>query len=169
MSRAKQSDTASVSDRVRLRPRTIYLLNQANQAVRGRLEAELREIGLTGIQYTVLAIVGGRQEVSSAELSRRFFVTPQTMNEIVAGLEKRGLMERHPSEANKRVLTAQLTAAGRQALASADTIADAVEGAALANLREEDFRELRRLLSLLLGDMRNNGQASPAGAKENRQ
>ena len=30
--------------------------------------------------------------LSSADLSRRFFVTPQTMNQIVAGMARRGLI-----------------------------------------------------------------------------
>ena len=80
----------------------MYLLNQANQAVRSRLEQDLRAIGLTGIQYTVLTIVAARDGISSAELSRRFFVTPQTMNEIVAGLERRGLLARVESPQSRR-------------------------------------------------------------------
>ncbi|GIX15218.1 MAG: hypothetical protein KatS3mg118_3177 [Paracoccaceae bacterium] len=67
------------------RPRTIFLLHQAAQSVRSRLEARLRPLGVTGIQYTILAMVAARPGLSSAELSRRFFVTPQTMNETVAG------------------------------------------------------------------------------------
>lgn len=123
------------------------------------LEQELREIGLTGIQYTVLAIVGTREGVSSAELSRRFFVTPQTMNEIVTGMEKRGLLARQPSERNRRVLVAELTAEGRRLLDAADTIADGVETAALDGLTDRDFEELRRIVGGLLAGLRGRSHA----------
>ena len=141
-------------DRVKLRPRTMYLLNQANQAVRSRIEQALRELSLTGIQYTVLSVVGSREGISSAELSRRFFVTPQTMNEIVTGLEKRGLVRREARPENRRILTASLTEEGRATLTACDAVADEVEGAAFRDLSEHDFNELRRLMRTLLVSLR---------------
>jgi DNA-binding MarR family transcriptional regulator len=143
-----------------LRPRSIYLLNQANQAIRMQLEQELRAVGLTGIQYTVLSIVGSREGISSAELSRRFFVTQQSMIEIVSGLERRKLLRRAPSPQSRRILAASLTEAGRQALAAADTIADAIERAVFAALSDDDFVELRRILSELLRDLRASHASS---------
>jgi DNA-binding MarR family transcriptional regulator len=134
----------------------MYLLNQANQAVRSQLEQDLRAVSLTGIQYTVLSIVGARDGISSAELSRRFFVTPQTMNEIVAGLETRGLLVRAESSVNRRILTATLTKEGAELLARADEIADRVETAAFSHLSDEDFVELRRLLRIQLDALRAN-------------
>tara|TARA_R110002020_G_scaffold27552_11_gene88840 strand:- start:1570 stop:1974 length:405 start_codon:yes stop_codon:yes gene_type:complete len=124
----------------------MYLLNQANQAVRSQLEQALRGLNLTGIQYTVLSIVGTRNGISSAELSRRFFVTPQTMNEIVTGLEKRGLLQREASAENKRILTASLTGLGEETLKECDGIADGIERAAFADMSDKDFNELRRIL-----------------------
>lgn len=145
--------------RVRLRPRTMYLLNQSNQAVRSRLEHEMRAMGLTGIQYTVLSIVGSRDGISSAELSRRFFVTPQTMNEIVGGLERRGLLSREESAHSRRILTARLTNEGAELLARADTVADTIEAEAFSGLSDEDFAQLRRLLTLQLNRAREERQA----------
>ncbi len=124
----------------------MYLLNQANHAVRSQLEQALRALSLTGIQYTVLSIVGSRNGISSAELSRRFFVTPQTMNEIVTGLEKRGLLQRVASAENKRILTASLTSLGDETLKECDAIADEIEKSAFSDMSEKDFKELRRIL-----------------------
>lgn len=141
--------------RVQLRPRTMYLLNQSNQAVRTQLEQELRNLNLTGIQYMVLSIVGSREGVSSAELSRCFFVTPQTMNEIVNGLQRRGLLKRKVSSENRRVLTATLTSEGQQILQDSDAIADRIEAKAFSGLPEADFKEMRRILSHLLSSLRD--------------
>jgi len=159
---SRQRDVAA--QRVKLRPRTMYLLNQANQAVRSRLEQDLRAIGLTGIQYTVLSIVDARDGISSAELSRRFFVTPQTMNEIVSGLERRGLLARVESPQSRRILTARLTDAGMTLLAEADVIADQIEAEAFSRLSDEDFSALRRLLRVQLDSVRSEPVEKKAAA-----
>ena len=101
---------------MRLRPRTIYLLNQANYALRSMLDARLRAVSMTGIQYTILSLVERHEGISSAELSRRFFVTAQTMNEIINGMVQRGLLSRKEDPDNKRILRLKLTARGRKTL-----------------------------------------------------
>lgn len=155
---SRQPGTAS--QRVKLRPRTMYLLNQANQAVRSRIERDLRPLGLTGIQYTVLSIIGSRDGISSAELSRRFFVTPQTMNEIVGSLERRGFLSREESAQSRRILTARLTKEGQDILAQADEVADRIEAEVFSGLSDEDFAEFRRLLKLQLNFTRRNTPAT---------
>jgi DNA-binding MarR family transcriptional regulator len=128
--------------------------------MRMQLEQELRAVGLTGIQYTVLSIVGSREGISSAELSRRFFVTQQSMIEVVAGLERRKLLHRSPSPQSRRILATSLTDAGRQVLAEADAIVDGIERTAFAALSQEDFMELRRILSELLRSLRASRASS---------
>jgi len=139
---------------MRSRPRTIYLLNQANQAVRSQLEAALRDFQMTGIQYTILSIVDQYAGISSAELSRRFFVTAQTMNEIINGLVKRGLIARKEDPANKRILRMKLTASGRKLLKNCDDIADQIETAAFDWIVPKDHETLRQSLRLLLQGLR---------------
>ena len=92
----------------------MYLLNQASLAVRSHLEAALRDLQMTGIQYTILSTIKEHEGISSAELSRRFFVTAQTTNEIINGLEQRGLISRKEDPANKRILRMKLTGARTQ-------------------------------------------------------
>ena len=139
---------------MRDRPRTMYLLNQANQAVRSQLEAALRDLQMTGIQYTILSIVDQREGISSAELSRRFFVTAQTMNEIINGIEQRGLIARKEDPANKRILRMKLTAQGRKLLKKCDNIADRIEEAAFDWITPDQHQALRQNLQLLLQGLR---------------
>ena len=54
--------------------------------------------------------------LSSAQLARWSYVTPQSMNEVVIALERDGLIERRPDGENRRILRAYLTAAGRRRL-----------------------------------------------------
>ena len=138
----------------RLRPGTIYLLHQTSQALRSRLEHAFRGLGVTGIQYTILGLLDAHAGLSSAELSRRFFVTPQTMNQIVAGMTQRGLIARASSPSNKRILEMTLTEVGRDLLARCELIADSVETEALSLLPEPQLTQMRATLRLLLQQLR---------------
>lgn len=99
-----------------------YALKRAQQALRGHLDTELRNIGLTTPQYSVLAGLEFSEGLSSAELARRAFVTPQTMQSIIATLERDGLIKRTAHPVHGRVLTAELTPGGRSALRAAHQI-----------------------------------------------
>jgi DNA-binding MarR family transcriptional regulator len=139
---------------VTARPRTMYLLNQASLAVRSHLEAALRDLQMTGIQYTILATIKDHEGISSAELSRRFFVTAQTTNEIINGLEQRGLIVRKEDPANRRILRMKLTAQGRMLHRQCDKIADRIEAAAFDWVDRPDYDALRESLRSLLRGLR---------------
>jgi DNA-binding MarR family transcriptional regulator len=140
---------------MRLHPRTIYLLNQANYALRSLLDVRLRAVPMTGIQYTILSLVEKHKGISSAELSRRFFVTAQTMNEIV-----NGMVSRKEDPDNKRVLRLRLTARGRKALKECDEIADEIEHAAFDWMAVEEQEKLRESLGVLTRGLRERGLMS---------
>jgi DNA-binding MarR family transcriptional regulator len=139
---------------VTARPRIMYLLNQASLAVRSHLEAALRDLQMTGIQYTILATIKDHEGISSAELSRRFFVTAQTTNEIINGLEQRGLIVRKEDPANRRILRMKLTAQGRMLHRQCDKIADRIEAAAFDWVDQPDYDALRESLRSLLRGLR---------------
>lgn len=107
-----------------------YALKRAQQAMRSHLDGKLRAVGLTTPQYSVLAgleISGG---LSNAELARRAFVTPQTMQAIIVTLERAGLIERMDHPVHGRVRTTELTTAGRTTLRAAHEIAASAEAVA---------------------------------------
>jgi DNA-binding MarR family transcriptional regulator len=140
-----------------LQPRTMYLLNQAGLAVRSHLEVALRDLQLTGIQYTILSTIKVHEGISSAELSRRFFVTAQTTNEIINGLEQRGLISRKEDPANRRILRMKLTGQGGKLLKQCDEIADRIEAAAFGWIARRDYEALRDSLRMLLRGLRERG------------
>jgi DNA-binding MarR family transcriptional regulator len=142
----------------RVRPTTMYLLHQASHAMRARLEQSLRQLEMTGIKYTVLAIVGNRENLSSAELSRRFFVTPQTMNEIVGDLTRRGLVDRREDAESRRILRLRLTTEGRRMLDRCAAIANRIESEFLGSFPKNDLHDLRVLLQNLLSSLRGQNR-----------
>ena len=145
-------------------PRLMFYLNQANHAVRSRLEAALKDLEITGIQYTVLSVISAREGLSSAELSRRFYVTPQTMNELINGLQRRKLIARKADPANRRILKMRLTSAGRELLADCDRIADAVEADVFGTLPRESYDQLRALTRAVARELRQRDEARLSAA-----
>lgn len=99
-----------------------FALKQAQQALRTRLDARLRGIGLTTPQYAVLAFLEVEPGASNANLARRSFVTPQTMQAILVALERLGFIARAPHREHGRVQTTGLTVKGREALEAASGI-----------------------------------------------
>ena len=102
-------------------------LRRAQHTFRQALEVELRPIQLSVPLAGILLSLGQQDGMCSAELARRETVTAQTMNQLVARLVKRGLVERRRHATHGRMLTLHLTGAGRQALADGLAQAVAVE------------------------------------------
>lgn len=103
-----------------------YAVKRLQQAVRSAGDRALRPIGLTMPQYAVLAVLADGSAASNSALARRSFVTRQSMNELLAGLLRDGLVSRaHPR--NGRAMEVQLTAAGRVLGASGAAALHAVE------------------------------------------
>lgn len=99
-----------------------FALKQAQQALRTRMDAELRQIGLTTPQYAVLAYLKVEPGASNAALARQAFITPQTMQAILVTLDKAGFIRRTPHPDHGRVQKTELTPTGDRALAAASAI-----------------------------------------------
>jgi DNA-binding MarR family transcriptional regulator len=115
-------------------PRLSYLIGRVNQGVRNALQQRLRAHGLTVPEYTVLSVLQTRPGLSNAQLARRSLITPQSMNQVVAELERRELIVRAPDPAHRRILRTTLTPAGDRLLDKLAGVVDAFERDLLADL-----------------------------------
>lgn len=100
-----------------------YALTRLSRAI----GHELQSANLTLVGPQVAALLALRHEpgLSNAQLSRRCYVTPQSMNEVILVLEQRGLIVRRQDPSNRRILRAELTPAATDILAGwDDAIAD---------------------------------------------
>ncbi|MBB4845150.1 DNA-binding MarR family transcriptional regulator [Paucibacter oligotrophus] len=104
-----------------------FSLKLAQQALRTHMDTALQQIGLTTPQYAVLTFLEVEPGASNAELARRAFVTPQTMQGILVSLERAGFIKRTPHPEHGRIQTTELTANGRAALKAASGIVFEVE------------------------------------------
>jgi DNA-binding MarR family transcriptional regulator len=137
-------------------PRLTYLIKRLEMAQRVRLEEVLRPCGVSLHQYTTLSLLERRGGLSSAQLARRHFVTPQAMNQLVAGLESEGLIERRPDPVNRKILRATLTRRGQKAVNACHAAVDDLENTMLANLTPTQARAFRRSLELSLTTLINS-------------
>ena len=131
----------------------IYLLARIFYAMRGRTEDALKPHGLTPMQVTILATLNRWDGLSSAEMSRRFGVTPQTMGEMIANLERRSLLTRTQDPSNRRSLRLNLTAEGRKMVRLCDEVLDKVETEMFKGMSEREFKQFRRQLAMLHDDL----------------
>ena len=119
--RAALLPSASVSSsrtaRPKVTPRISYVVGRLDRALRREIGRLVAPHGLTVPQYTALSIVRDRAGLSNAQLARRSYVTPQSMNEVIAALERDGLVARSPAANHGRVLEMTLTEAGEEVLA----------------------------------------------------
>lgn len=131
--------------------RTLYLVKRLQHETYLRMDEVLQPLGVTVAQYTVLSMLGHRDGMSSAQLSRRYAVTPQTMIKLIAGLEGKGFISRRGAAGNRRVLQVSLTAAGRRLLATCEAAIDRVETALFAGFSRAESAQFRQALGRLLG------------------
>lgn len=119
-----------------------YVLKEAASALRGAMDAALRPLGLTVPQYACLELLGQRPGLSNADLARGAFVTRQSMNVVLQGLEARGLVTRPAQAPHGRQLPTELTPTGRDQLLAASTAVHAVQVRMCAGLSAARQREL---------------------------
>jgi len=132
-----------------VRPVTV-LLRRIQQATRRATEEELRNSGLTVAQANVLTELGHGKPHSNADLARLHSVTPQSMAEILASLEGRGLISRSPKPDFGRAMPAELTNEGHSQLLSVHLAMRNVEQRLLNSLSSADIPRLRKLLEACL-------------------
>jgi DNA-binding MarR family transcriptional regulator len=91
----------------------IYLLRQANAAVRLALDRALAKEAMTYPQQAALTMIRAYEAISAADLARLAMLTPQTVNGIVRALEERGAITKEPDPVHGRILRLVVTEEGR--------------------------------------------------------
>ena len=133
-------------------------IKAAEQAMMAVKTEALRSFGITVAQYAAMLSLYYVPEQSSAQLARAAAVTPQTMATVIAKLEQKRLVTRHPSSDHAKVLIASLTPEGETLLLRADEAARGIEQrmaeAFTIKEREQLTEMLARVTAVLRGDLR---------------
>ncbi|MBD3779116.1 MAG: MarR family transcriptional regulator [Micrococcales bacterium] len=134
-----------------------YLLKEASSALRAAMEEALRPLGLTVTQYSCLELLAQRPGLSASDLARGAFVTRQSMNVVLQGLDQDGLVTRSAEPAVGKTLPTRLTSRGRETLDRATAAVRGVEVRMLDGMSDDEQAEALRLLRSMLRSLRHAG------------
>lgn len=141
-----------------------YLLAQASVATTRVFEAAVGQpTGLHRLEYTLLVLIGENPGCTASALSKALAISPPNMVVWLDRLSSQGLVEREPSETDRRANHLRLTVDG-QALAARTTRAlrDG-ESAMLAALSPGERAILAELLAKLARSPAAPARAAGAG------
>jgi DNA-binding MarR family transcriptional regulator len=131
-----------------------YLVKRAQAAIHICLEEIVSAHGLAIPQYVVLSLLAETPGLANADLARRAFVTPQSMNEVLKQLESTGLVERRRNPANARILNAYLTRTGARKWSAMGGQVLELEARLLSGLTSDERQTLNRALLIIIDNMK---------------
>ena len=140
-----------------MKVRTVYLTKRIDTEVTLQMSKALSPFELTPMQFAVLSFVEAYStNFSSAQLSRRFAMTPQSMNEIVRILLDKALIFKTIDPAHKRILRLSLTESGKDILKQCNAEINVVERNLFGDLTDEEYDLFRKVMGKILEKARIN-------------
>lgn len=94
--------------------RTLRSLAECFQAFEAYSGAHVRTLGLTGAQFDIIATLGNTPGMTCRELGEKTLITKGTLTGVLDRLERRGLVRRTASDADRRQVFVVLTAQGNR-------------------------------------------------------
>ncbi len=141
-------------------PRVGYLVYRVERRLRARLDEEMRVHGVSTPEYVTLSLLRERDGLSCAQLARWALVTPQAMNLVISGLERRRLVRRRPDPKHRRVLRASVTTKGLEVLDRCDRSMDRIEADMLGDLPPETVEVVRAAMASFAHSLAGDESAS---------
>jgi DNA-binding MarR family transcriptional regulator len=125
----------------------LALMRTADQ-VSGRGADMMKEFDVSPTQYNCLRILrgAGKLGLACSEIGERMINRDPDITRLIDRLEKRGLVERHRENRDRRVITTRITTAGLELLKKMDRPVDEFNRKLLGGLGEQQLRTLIRLL-----------------------
>lgn len=124
----------------------LLLVRVGDQVAAHGTEALVDELGVSGRDYTALAVIEHDQPSSQLELARLMGKAPAMCVGMLDELEEAGLVARVRDPKDRRRSIVTLTDAGRTKLAQADAVAQRIESQVLGDLTADDRALLLRAL-----------------------
>ena len=104
------------------------------------------------MQFGALGLIDAQPGSSQAQLGRELDLDRSTIADVVARLERRGLVERSRDDGDRRRNVLRLTAAGEACLAELAPLVEQMDATLTRQLSEPERAGLRHALQALLGD-----------------
>ena len=135
------------------------LMKRLLTSYKALLETMIEQEGITLAQIRMLNALKERADVSAADLARICYITPQSMQAVVKRAEAAGWITRAPSQANRRVLTATLTPAGKRVLLRGLALSAKLEKHIWRDAKSSDLRVMKRSLQTALDRLQARADA----------
>jgi len=120
---------------------------------RSQMDEKLRPQGVTTAQLQLLKAIRDEPGVSGAQLARSCYVTPQSAQSLLAGLERDGWIIRTRDRGNDRILAARLSSEGERLLLTSESAAKAIEGKLWRGVPESSIKALNEILEQCLANL----------------
>jgi DNA-binding MarR family transcriptional regulator len=120
-----------------------------------RDSALLQEAGvsLDRALFPLLIAIERKGPIGVVELSELVGRDYTTISRQIAKLDRLGLINRHPSKADKRVREAAITAKGKKMTRAIDAARERLAAVLFAKWRKRDLRDLARLMRRFADDL----------------
>ncbi|HET7417880.1 MAG TPA: MarR family winged helix-turn-helix transcriptional regulator [Solirubrobacterales bacterium] len=129
-----------------------FLLSQVGTHAARRFSERIAEVELNPPLFRVLNLIDAAEGQSQQAIGAAIQVPPSRMVALVDELEQRGLVERRPDPADRRVRALYLTRKGRSTLTRGRKIASAHEEELTSGLSETDRTRLTKLLQKMVDE-----------------
>jgi len=142
-----------------------YLFRRMQQIAVAIFVEECRDFDLTPVQYAALIAIHTHPGIDATRLSAVIAFDRSTLGNVIERIETKGLIERKPSSADKRIKLLYLTKAGAALLREIMTAVDRAQARMLQPLKAGDRKTLMALLTQLV-DLNNEASRVPLRAEE---
>jgi MarR family transcriptional regulator, organic hydroperoxide resistance regulator len=109
-------------------------------------------IGVTGPQYTMMAIIAGSPNTTVSHIAKMMSVSNQFITSEVGKLATRGIVEKSPDEADRRSMLLNLTARGRNLLRELGPLRRESNDLMYRSLTGDQARNLQKIMDALIAD-----------------
>jgi MarR family transcriptional regulator, organic hydroperoxide resistance regulator len=123
---------------------------------RSQMDEQLRPEGVTTAQLHVLKVIREESGASGAQLARSCYVTPQSAQALLKGLEDGGWITRTKDRVNDRILIAELTPSGEELLQTAKKLARVIEKRLWRGVEREAVEALNEVLTRCLENLEDD-------------
>jgi DNA-binding MarR family transcriptional regulator len=129
-----------------------FLLSQVGTHAARRFAERIAEVGLNPPLFRILNLIDAAEGRSQQAIGEAIQVPASRMVALVDELEQRGLVERRPDPADRRVRALYLTRKGRNALTRGREIARSHEEDLTRGMSDTDRTRLTKLLQKIVDE-----------------
>jgi DNA-binding MarR family transcriptional regulator len=113
-------------------------------------DPEISALEVTAAQFVIIATLAEQEVNSAAQLCKSFSYDPGAMTRMVDRLEAKGLVQRQRSSDDRRLISLELTEAGKALLPKMKVISAAIHNRFLRGFSAAEVKELEGYLARIL-------------------